>query len=399
MKKRVGSLAVVMMFAVGMATRAGTAPEGGGAVAQPVPGRLNVRDFGAVGDGKHDDTEALQRAIDGAWVEGDFSPRLFNIRFGPGRGPNGKNRFWSGTVYIPTGVYRTSKPLVLHAYATLIGDETGMPFIVSSAKAAFISGEGPWDPKDMDWESSGKWHTGSDREHAETGAKYCCHVTLRNLDVRGKDYGFHTLQVHTSNLHIENCRISGGKAGFVSTGFVMGSRFEDSHFTPAMWFIEEPGEKTPRFNTSVIRDCVINARGEEWALVLKGCVQAIEIKNLTLESAKRGILLDAHRHGVTVSMDGIWNFDARRDVPPELLRVEAAEGFSISNVMGLDSPSVITFSGPEKVRQVYMQNILAKEIRANGVKVVAVNCPPITQPGAGSVINGESVSDTVVPAD
>ena len=85
------------------------------------------------------------------------------------------------------------------------------------------------------------------------------------------------------------------------------------------------------------------------------------------------------------------------ETPPELLHVEAVEGLSLRNVMGLDSPSIITFSGPEKVHQVYMQNILAKEIDARGVKVHAVNCPPIRNAGEGSVIDGERVSPTTIP--
>ena len=252
------------------------------------PGWLNVKDFGAVGDGKTDDTAALQKAIDSAWVEGDFNPRLFNPRFGPGKSPRGKNRYWSGTIYLPTGVYRTSKPLQLHAYSAIVGDETARPIILSSATAALVSGEGPWADEDIDWEASGRWHVGSDREHRENGAKYCCHVTLKNLDIRGLDYGFHTLQVHTSNLHVENCKMSGSQAGFVSTGFVMFSRFEDSHFSPAMWFREKRGNISPRFNTSAIRDCVINgtnASNEQGAygLVLEGCIQSVSIENLCFE--------------------------------------------------------------------------------------------------------------------
>lgn len=106
---------------------------------------------------------------------------------------------------------------------------------------------------------------------------------------------------------------------------------------------------------------MIHAAGEEWALVTKGCIQSIELKNLTLESAERGILFDANRAGVTISLDGVWNFDARREHnPPELLCVEAVSGLSIRNVMGLDSPSVITFSGSKNVNQVSLESVQAK---------------------------------------
>ena len=364
---------------------------------------LNVKDFGAIGDGKADDTAALQKAIDSAYIEGKFSPRLYNPRFGPGKGRGGKNRHWSGTVYIPTGVYRTSKPLQIHAYSSIVGDLTARPIIVSSAKAAMVSGEGPWDPKDIDWESSGKWHTGGDSERKKTGAKYCCHVTLKNLDLRGKEYGFHTLQVHTSNLHVENCRMNGGKAGFVSTGFVMFSRFEDSSFTPAMWFIEKKGNIQPRFNTSVIRDCTINASRKsrkegKWGLVLQGCIQCVSIENLTFEYTLKGILLDSNVSGVTVSMDGVWGFDAHGAA--ELIRVEAVEGLSMRNIMGLGHQPHATITLVKgKVGQVSMENILCKQIDAGGVKVHAVNCPPIKNPGPGSMIDGERVSDTIIPTE
>ncbi len=64
----------------------------------PNAGVLNVRDFGAKGDGVTDDTKALLAAIDAA---------------GPDTGPN----FWrTRIVYLPAGTYLVSATL-MHRYA------------------------------------------------------------------------------------------------------------------------------------------------------------------------------------------------------------------------------------------------------------------------------------------
>eukprot|EP01051_Picozoa_sp_SAG22_P003141 SAG22_NODE_150_length_17426_cov_8.082588_6_plen_644_part_00 len=55
----------------------------------PPPGRLNAKDFGAVGDGRADDTAALQRAIDAAQTEGK-------------------------ALFVPGGSYGLSGPLFVH---------------------------------------------------------------------------------------------------------------------------------------------------------------------------------------------------------------------------------------------------------------------------------------------
>jgi polygalacturonase len=60
--------------------------------------RLNVRDFGATGDGTSDDTDAIQAAI--------------NALPDPG-----------GTVYIPSGTYQVHGPIVLARSRTqLVGE-------------------------------------------------------------------------------------------------------------------------------------------------------------------------------------------------------------------------------------------------------------------------------------
>ena len=57
----------------------------------PLPDMVNVKDFGAVGDGEHDDTEAIQKAID-YYEDGCIS--------------------LGARVYFPEGYYRTTAPLV-----------------------------------------------------------------------------------------------------------------------------------------------------------------------------------------------------------------------------------------------------------------------------------------------
>ena len=59
---------------------------------------INVKDYGAVGDGVTDDTLNLQAAIDATVAAG------------------------GGTVYLPHGVYRTTAPVVVDSNITLMGD-------------------------------------------------------------------------------------------------------------------------------------------------------------------------------------------------------------------------------------------------------------------------------------
>lgn len=69
------------------------------AFAQPSPAHLNVKDFGAVGDSKTDDTQALLSAIEAAKAR-------------------------SLPVYVPKGGYIVSKPLVLDQ-VSMVGSEPG----------------------------------------------------------------------------------------------------------------------------------------------------------------------------------------------------------------------------------------------------------------------------------
>ena len=71
-----------------------------GAQAAPTPVFIDARDYGARGDGKADDTDALQRALDAAGVAGR-------------------------TVLLPTGQYLISRPLRLPRNVDLVGQGMG----------------------------------------------------------------------------------------------------------------------------------------------------------------------------------------------------------------------------------------------------------------------------------
>ena len=73
-------------------------------------GVIDVRDFGAVGDGKHDDTAAIQRALDAAAKVGR-SARHRGVRYACG-----------AAVYFPNGFYRITDTLKVHLADVLRGD-------------------------------------------------------------------------------------------------------------------------------------------------------------------------------------------------------------------------------------------------------------------------------------
>ncbi len=71
---------------------------------------ISVKWFGAKGDGKTDDTEAIQKALDAVGTLNEEQGLLGTTRYGGGR------------VYFPNGKYLISKTLVLPNYVEMVGE-------------------------------------------------------------------------------------------------------------------------------------------------------------------------------------------------------------------------------------------------------------------------------------
>ncbi|CAE7209200.1 unnamed protein product [Rhizoctonia solani] len=101
----------------------------------------NVKDYGAKGDGKTDDTEAIQRAIaDGGRC---------------GQGCEATTRT-PALVYFPSGKYLISKPIAAYYYSSIIGNPKDLPVLIASGN--FNNGSdgsvldaNPYTPEGNNW--------------------------------------------------------------------------------------------------------------------------------------------------------------------------------------------------------------------------------------------------------
>lgn len=186
----------------------------GDTVVQPLPqythggGDLNVKDFGAKGDGVTDDTAAIQRAIDAAIAAG-----------GTGKGGGfGDNTGWHNpAVYLPRGLY-----CVTNLY---VDNRMGMTFCGDGRRATAIYAKGPgpalsfgtftttpahpWvggadkseirDLSFVDPDMNSWWAVGPTQHPSWTGGPQDAigiqdngsgHITVRDCDFYGLRYGF-----------------------------------------------------------------------------------------------------------------------------------------------------------------------------------------------------------------
>lgn len=93
-----------------------------------IDGPINVKQFGAKGDGVHDDTDSIQRAINHV-TDTTFEKLYSNGKFIYTKG--------GGTVYIPSGIYRITETIVIGQYCRIIGDSSIGLELVRATKENF----------------------------------------------------------------------------------------------------------------------------------------------------------------------------------------------------------------------------------------------------------------------
>lgn len=184
------------------------------------PPFVNVKDFGAVGDGVHDDAPAIQAAIES---------------FSDGGPPEDRYQWAGGTVYIPAGLYRLGSTININRAGTILRGvgrgrfqqaQEGITHLVADDGVTAIRTIYPWEGNPI--EGRGDWSVIQDLELSgssiswgedPTGPvadaidmEFKC--TIHNVHIWGftgngitiSDGAGNANQFHINNVRIEWCR-------------------------------------------------------------------------------------------------------------------------------------------------------------------------------------------------
>ncbi|KKY34444.1 putative glycoside hydrolase family 55 protein [Diaporthe ampelina] len=174
----------------------------------------NVKDYGAVGDGAADDTEAINKAIaDGG-------------RCGQGCGSSTTT---PAIVYFPPGTYMVSQPVVQYYYTQLVGDAVQLPTL--KAMASF-EGMAVIDADPYNYDDGSNWYTNQNNFFRQ--------IRNFNIDLTGLDQskgaGIHWQVAQATSLqNIHFNMVQGGDAANQQKGIFMdngsGGFMSDLSFT------------------------------------------------------------------------------------------------------------------------------------------------------------------------
>lgn len=108
---------------------------------QAYPIWRNVKDYGAVGDGVHDDTACINRAI------------THGGRCGGGTKDTDSSTISPAVVYFPPGTYLISSPIISYYNTSLVGDAVHLPTLCASFNFSGLAviDENPYGPHGVNW--------------------------------------------------------------------------------------------------------------------------------------------------------------------------------------------------------------------------------------------------------
>jgi len=186
---------------------------------------VNVRDFGAVGDGVVDDTESIRRAIEQIYKETENlnDPRTRR------------------TIYIPAGTYLTSNVISIPPYASLHGDgpknttislQYGNLSVANISDSAFQSGGtigsgGATLPDSISISGIGFTNTADEIQYPLLNIDSASNVVITNSlfesNVKAGVTYPNVIEIlstatSTENVQLDNIQVLGGGNGIVNTG-------------------------------------------------------------------------------------------------------------------------------------------------------------------------------------
>lgn len=176
----------------------------------------NVKDYGAKGDGKTDDTAAIQQAIAEGGRCGEGCPAT---------------TVTPGLIYFPSGTYVVSKPIAAYYYSILVGNPKKLPVLLASEdfNGTSVIDANPYDANNTNWYINQNNFFRSVRNFV---------IDLRNVPANTTVNGVHwQLSQATSltNIRVEMSRETGnnhqgvfmenGSGGFMSDLYFKGGRY------------------------------------------------------------------------------------------------------------------------------------------------------------------------------
>jgi parallel beta-helix repeat protein len=171
------------------------------------PGSINVKRFGAVGDGLVDDTLALERALSEA-------------------------AYGNGSVFMPAGAYRVTRTLLVESGVTLEGEGASSVITAIDGPLIVLNSSSTTGTSMRDFAIVGRFAHGILFEHATDAHVVGCH--FRGASIPRFGWASGVFIVNSERVTIERCRFEGNGADdtFATSDILtdgLGHRSHDIH--------------------------------------------------------------------------------------------------------------------------------------------------------------------------